>query len=58
MYFSGNFRVPLKTKVKQFFTVKEQNVTRGKIGFDVFTTFILPAVDECTDLYTGVRFIV
>ena len=29
----------------------------GKIGFDVFVNFVLQAVDEGTDLYSGTRYI-
>ena len=29
----------------------------GKIGFDVFVNFVLQAVDEGTDLYNGIRYI-
>ena len=29
----------------------------GKIGFDVFVNFVLQAVDEGTDLYSGIRYI-
>mgnify|MGYP001238864321 FL=1 len=28
----------------------------GKIGFDVFSNFVLQAVDEGTDLHSGIRF--
>ena len=31
--------------------------TRAKITLDIFTNFILPAIDECTDLYSGIRFL-
>ena len=29
----------------------------GKIGFDILMNFVLQAVDEGTDLYSGIRFI-
>jgi len=29
----------------------------GKIAFDVFVNFVLQAVDEGTDLYSGIRYI-
>ena len=28
----------------------------GKIGFDVFSNFVLQAVDEGTDLHSGIRY--
>ena len=31
--------------------------TRAKLTFDIFTNLILPAIDECTDLYSGLRFL-
>ena len=31
---------------------------RSKMCLDIITNFILPAVDECTDLYSGVRYLV
>ena len=31
---------------------------RGKMGLEVITNFLLPAVDECTDLYSGIRYLV
>ena len=31
---------------------------RSKMCLDIITNFILPAVDECTDLYSGIRYLV
>lgn len=31
---------------------------KSKMSLDVITNFILPAVDECTDLYSGIRYLV
>ena len=36
---------------------KEIVIAWGKIGFDVFVNFVLQAVDEGTDLYSGIRYI-
>ena len=36
---------------------KGSAIAWGKIGFDVFVNFILQAVDEGTDLYNGIRYI-
>ena len=40
------------------FQIEKGNVIAwGKIGFDVFVNFVLQAVDEGTDLYSGIRYI-
>ena len=40
------------------FQIKKESMTKwGKIGFDIFVNFVLQAVDEGTDLYTGIRYI-
>ena len=40
------------------FKIEKGNVIAwGKIGFDVFVNFVLQAVDEGTDLYSGIRYI-
>ena len=36
---------------------KTSMIAWGKIGFDVFSNFVLQAVDEGTDLYSGIRHI-
>ena len=32
--------------------------TKGKIVLDYAVNFVLPAIDECTDLYSGIRYLV
>ena len=40
------------------FQIEKGNVIAwGKIGFDIFVNFVLQAVDEGTDLYSGIRYI-
>ena len=40
------------------FQIKKGSVIAwGKIGFDVFVNFVLQALDEGTDLYSGIRYI-
>ena len=40
------------------FQIEKGNVIAwGKIGFDIFVNFVLQAVDEGTDLYSGTRYI-
>ena len=36
---------------------KGNAIAWGKIGFDVFVNFVMQAVDEGTDLYNGIRYI-
>ena len=36
---------------------KGRVIAWGKIGFDVFVNFVLQAIDEGTDLYSGIRYI-
>ena len=36
---------------------KGRVIAWGKIAFDIFVNFVLQAVDEGTDLYSGIRYI-